>query len=180
MRKAILYVGNFGFPDGNAAAQRARANARLFADAGYHVVCVGCSSSVSHGEPQHLAAADEPGIEYWNISLPANTREWFRKITSIAELEFFFARLGQDLGLVIAYDFPAVALLRLRRRVHRAGAKLLAESTEWYTALPSASQRSPSALGLTAIEVTHQASGARPADTEPGLSVNAWPPSVET
>ena len=54
------------------------------------------------------------------------------------------------------------------------------ESTEWYTALPSAIQRSPSALGLTAIELTHQPLGASAAVTEPWLSVKLWPPSVET
>jgi hypothetical protein len=54
------------------------------------------------------------------------------------------------------------------------------ESTEWKTVSPSATQRSPSACGLTAIDVFQKASAAMPADNEPALSVKLWPRSVET
>lgn len=133
MDKTVLYIGNFSLPDGNAAAQRVRANARLLVQAGYRVVCVGCSAHVAYGAPVNLTELDEAGIEYWSISLPGSIGEWFRKITSIGELEPFFTRPGSPIALVIAYDFPSLALLRLRTRAHRAGAKLVAESTEWYS-----------------------------------------------
>lgn len=41
MKKAILYVGNFVFPDGNASGKRVLGNACILRDLGYKVFCLG-------------------------------------------------------------------------------------------------------------------------------------------
>ena len=46
----IIYIGQFIPPDGNAVAQRVRANARLFRALGYDVVLVGCDKEIATTE----------------------------------------------------------------------------------------------------------------------------------
>lgn len=40
MQKAIVYTGNFLFPDGNAAGKRVLGNVKAMNEAGYRVACV--------------------------------------------------------------------------------------------------------------------------------------------
>ena len=53
------------------------------------------------------------------------------------------------------------------------------EFTEWYRALPSVTQMSPSAFGLTTMAVSPQAFGAMACAPHIPLSPKLWPPSYE-
>ena len=44
--QTMLYVGGFVLPDGNAAAQRVVANAKLFSNIGYNVVFLNYSDDI--------------------------------------------------------------------------------------------------------------------------------------
>jgi glycosyltransferase involved in cell wall biosynthesis len=132
MSGTIIYVGAFELPDRNAAAQRARANAQIFAQLDFKTICVGVSPEVSEGRLSPLAAESNDTIEYWNRSLPQSGAAWFRRVVSVADLEPLVAANAHDLVAVIGYDFPAVSLARLKAIAHRYGAVAIGESTEWY------------------------------------------------
>lgn len=139
MNGTIIYVGAFELPDGNAAAQRARANIQIFAALGYQVVCVGVSADVAEGKlVEHIFGATD-GTTYWNRSFPASMAAWFRRVTSIDDLKPLVAAHAHDLKAIIAYDFPAVALGKLRTLAHQYGAAAIGESTEWYANAPMTS-----------------------------------------
>lgn len=136
-RNVILYVGAFELPDRNAAAQRVRANATLLAALGYEVVLVGRNS-----DPGYLANQLRPtqydGIDHecWEMGHPASQKDWLRYITSVAALNDLIEReYSGRVHSIICYNFPAIAQLRIRSVARRAGARAMADVTEWYQSL---------------------------------------------
>lgn len=133
-RKIIVYVGAFEFPSGNAAAQRALANALMLRDLGYRVVLMGLSRQMSPGQPPRRADHADVPFDCWETAFPGGMLDWFRRITTIDEIRHVAARYPSDrIAAVIAYDYPAVSQARLIRFCHRIGAKAVAEATEWYS-----------------------------------------------
>ncbi|MXO60557.1 glycosyltransferase [Altererythrobacter salegens] len=141
----VVYLGNFELPDRNAAALRVRGNARIFRDLGYRVVLVGVSRDTA-GEDLSSSSCEsgDQGIEAWAMAYPSGTGEWMRRITSIRPLIEVVERADiSRLALVICYNYPAVAQLRIAHAARRLGAKAVADVTEWYGRVPG---RSPACL----------------------------------
>lgn len=136
-RNVILYVGAFELPDLNAAAQRVRANSTLFAALGYEVVLVGRNSDPRYTANQ-LRPAQYDGIDHkcWEMGYPTGQKDWLRYITSATALNDLIEReYPGRVHSIICYNFPAIAQLRLRGVAHRAGARAMADVTEWYQSL---------------------------------------------
>ena len=77
MGKAILYVGNYIFPNGNASGKRVYGNACIFRDLGYKVFSIGFHKgnelSVSSKEYNNITYSSIPyvdGVKRLNISAP--------------------------------------------------------------------------------------------------------------
>lgn len=132
-RDIIVYVGAFEFPAGNAAAQRALANALMLRDLGYRVVLMGLSRQMSGQPPRRADHADVP-FDCWETAFPGGMLDWFRRITTIGEVRQVVGHYPSDqIAAVIAYDYPAVAQTRLIRFCRSIGARAVAEVTEWYS-----------------------------------------------
>lgn len=133
-RDIIVYVGAFEFPAGNAAAQRALANALMLRDLGYRVVLMGLSRQMSPGQPPRRADHADVPFDCWETAFPGSMLDWFRRITTIGEVRQVVGHYPSDqIGAVIAYDYPAVAQARLIRFCRSIGARAVAEVTEWYS-----------------------------------------------
>lgn len=136
-RDLILYVGAFELPDRNAAAQRVRANATLLAALGYKVVLVGRNSDPRYPANQlRPARYDCIDHECWEMGQPSSKKDWLHYITSVSALSELIEREYPDrIHSIICYNFPAIAQLRLRGVARRAGARAMADVTEWYQTL---------------------------------------------
>jgi len=136
-RNVVLYVGAFELPDRNAAAQRVRANATLLATLGYDVVLVGRNPDPDC-PPNRLRKAKYHGIDHdcWEMGHPACQKDWLRYISSVAALgELVEREYSERVHSIICYNFPAVAQFRVRKVARRAGARAMADVTEWYQSL---------------------------------------------
>ncbi|MCI5039730.1 MAG: glycosyltransferase [Donghicola eburneus] len=136
-RNVVLYVGAFELPDLNAAAQRVRANATLLTALGYEVVLVGRNSDPDCRSNQ-LRKAQYDGIDHdcWEMGHPAGQKDWLRYISGVAAMgELVEREYSGRLHSIICYNFPAIAQFRVRKVAHRAGARAMADVTEWYQSL---------------------------------------------
>lgn len=131
--KSILYVGGFVLPDGNAAAQRVMANAKLFSSIGYDVVFINYSKDVS--EPRKTTYC---GFECFEF--PKTERSLFSGFDVDCIENILEAR--QDIGLVVAYNYLAPSLARLIKVCHRKKVLCIGDVTEWYRARDAAFPKS--------------------------------------
>jgi len=133
-RDIVLYIGAFELPDRNAAAQRVLANAAILAALGYKIVLVG-RNSATELRANECQQVNFPGIDHdcWEMGHPANQVEWLRYITSVSALKNLIeGRYKGRVHSIICYNFPAIAQLRVKAVARRAGARALADVTEWY------------------------------------------------
>ena len=124
--KTVLYVGGFELPDKNAAAQRVVANARILKELGYKVVFVGIDKSLNSKTSFKETKSETADFVYYKIKYPVSLWEWFQYITSISYVSYF------QPDIIIAYNYPAFALEKLRKWCKRHHVKIIADCTEWY------------------------------------------------
>lgn len=125
--KWILYIGGFELPDKNAAAQRVIANAKAFNKLGYDTFFVGLSN-----DPTSINNVNEfEGFKYVNLEYPKTNIQWLTYLCSIKSIKTY---LDKSPDFIVAYNYPAIALDRVRRYGKRKKIPVFADSTEWYEA----------------------------------------------
>jgi glycosyltransferase involved in cell wall biosynthesis len=126
-KKWILYIGGFEMPDKNAAAQRVTANAKAFRDLGYETFFIGLSK-----DPKLINQIELfEGFKYINLSYPKNIWDWYKYLISIKHLK---KHLKNQPNLIVAYNYPAIALRKLRKWTIKNKIPLVSDCTEWYEA----------------------------------------------
>lgn len=125
----ILYIGRFELPDKEATANRVVANAKLLRDGGHEVVLAGWASDVSASEEWRESAYF--GFRCYEKHKAETPREKY-KMFSDASPELSLLK-QEKYDLLIAYDFPAVALKKLMKHCRRAGVRVVCDVSEWYT-----------------------------------------------
>ena len=120
----ILYIGGFELPDKNAAAQRVVGIAKSLRELKYEVVFVN-------------ALKKYEGIltskEYYGFQCIEYKRE--NKLDYLIGARTIISYIGTIAPkIVIAYNYPAFALNRIRRYCKKNGIKCIADVTEWYVA----------------------------------------------
>ncbi len=130
-QKTILYIGGFELPDKNAAAQRVIANAKILRTLGYEVVFISIDKTMRTKEPIQNTKNLFEEFTYYRIKYPITLSEWLHylvSIKSIIDLEKIKP------SILIAYNYPAFALMRLRKYCTKKNISLMADCTEWYEA----------------------------------------------
>lgn len=129
----ILYIGGFEMPDRNAAAHRVLGNAKALRELGYKVVFLSVDKSKS-SEASGLSRKEVvQGFDCYSTRYPSSKKEWLVYLTDISVVEDLLPQLG-DVKHIIAYNYQAVALMRLRPLCKKQGIKLIGDCTEWYNA----------------------------------------------
>lgn len=119
----ILYIGGFELPDKNAAAQRVIGNAKVLRALGYEVVFIGVNKNKEElSEPRYFE-----GFRYYEIKYPESIKEWINYLTGIKHVKQILDK-EEDISKLIAYNYPAAALNKLRKT----GIEVYADCTEWY------------------------------------------------
>lgn len=134
MGKTIFYVGGMELPDKNAAAQRVVANCKIMNDIGYKIVLAGIDKSQQFGKNVDFIKAPSVGeFECFTVPYPNSIISWFNHINSINSIIRLLKKYNKnDIFAVIAYNYPAVALMKFLRYTKNNDIKLIADCTEWY------------------------------------------------
>lgn len=133
MKKYIIYVGEMELPNKNAAAHRVIANCEIIKNSTNHdVVIVGLNRTLINNnihENNNLV----PNFRAFEYKYPSSISEWFRYITSIEYLKEIINKVGiNDVEAIIAYNYPAISLYKLRSFCIKHNIKIISDVSEWY------------------------------------------------
>jgi len=68
----ILYIGNFNFPDGNAAGKRVYGNVKLFESLGYKTAVLGFANHSEKIDSDKFNKKNYCDINHYEINYPSN------------------------------------------------------------------------------------------------------------
>ena len=126
MPKRILYIGGFELPDKNAAAQRVVGIAKGFRALGHEVVFLNSLKKYEGDTPRET--------EYFGFKCYEYQREGTKDYLLTANTALsMIEKVKPD--AIVAYNYPAVALERIRKYCKRNNLKCYADATEWYQAV---------------------------------------------
>lgn len=123
MKHIILYLGGFQLPEKNAAAQRVIGIAKGFRNLGYQVFFL-----------NSIKGYTETGVvekEYFGFKCFEYKKENEKDYLFSARTALSLIRKVNPYA-VIAYNYPAVALERIRKYCKKNEVRCFADSTEWY------------------------------------------------
>lgn len=128
----ILYVGGFELPDKNAAAHRVLSNGKIFRELGYKVVFIDVDKTLPYDSDILSTKKDVQGFECWSIPYPNSKIEWFKYLTKIDFMNVMTKKYS-DINVVVAYNYPALALRNLNKYCLNKNIKIIGDCTEWYS-----------------------------------------------
>lgn len=122
----VIYVGAFKLPNLNAAALRVINNAKALRELGYNVILVGTDKVITKDIETTKKIIN--GFDTYSV----NNNKWnkFKYILSINYIKRIH-RMYPGTKMIIAYNYPSVALEKLRKYCLQSGIKLIADCTEW-------------------------------------------------
>lgn len=127
----ILYIGGFELPDKNAAAQRAIAISKSIISLGYELILLGTSKELLSNDDISEINSNMKDLRMLQKSYPINSSQWINHVTS-CEKEIALIKKNPSIQTVICYNYPAIALWRLKKYCNKNKIKLIADVTEWY------------------------------------------------
>lgn len=133
MRKKIIYAGNFGFPNQNAAGIRVLMNGRLFHSIGYDVIYCGLSKNTGYDESNidKLNAKTFENFIYYESQYPRKLKDWlffwraYKKTASLI--------ISEKPDIVILYGSPSsfIVALLLTLLCKRENIKVISDCVDW-------------------------------------------------
>nr|WP_299034116.1 glycosyltransferase [uncultured Tenacibaculum sp.] len=128
----VLYIGGFEMPDKNAAAHRVVANAKLMSNLGYEITLIGVTKNVKQRQFISTTKKEYDGIAYYEVKYPTSIKSWMYYVTSISHIK----KIAKENKVthIIGYNYPGIALFKLKKFSRKKSIKLLADVTEWYEA----------------------------------------------
>ena len=132
-KNIIIYVGGFKLPDKNAAAQRVMSNGKIFTSLDYKVVYLGVNNELNDRKKVYKIQENTEN-NMFEEKYPSNYKEWFEYITSIKNIYSLVNNEYKDrVRAIVAYNYPAIALWKLRRYCKKNKIELFSDCTEWYS-----------------------------------------------
>jgi glycosyltransferase involved in cell wall biosynthesis len=128
----ILYIGGFELPDKNAAAHRVLSNGKILRELGYEVIFIDTDRELEYGNSILKTKKTIQGFKCWSLPYPASKKEWIHYLSNIEFSTKIFDQIN-DVKAVVAYNYPAAALIALKSYCGKKGIKVIADCTEWYS-----------------------------------------------
>lgn len=119
----VLYIGGFELPDKNAAAQRVIGVAKGFRELQYEVVFL---NSVKGINSRENVEKEYFGFQVYEYGREAEKDYLVSAKTTLEHID----KIKPD--MVIAYNYPGIALERIRKYLKKHNIKCIADATEWY------------------------------------------------
>ncbi|RAO99007.1 hypothetical protein PW5551_06530 [Petrotoga sp. 9PW.55.5.1] len=135
--KKVLYIGNFDFPNNNAAGKRVYSNGKILEELGYKVIFVGLDRNLNGEIPLKETENIYDGFIYYNFPYPRSNLDWlnYRKnLNSLIDL-FFIEEMGKDVQIVIYYGSLSLSIFikKLMRFCRKHQINLIADCTDRLT-----------------------------------------------
>ncbi len=132
--KKVLYVGNFMFPDKNAAANRVVSNGRIFRELGYTVDFVGVKKGVSGNLLDNKEEFD--GFLGYHLPAPAGIKGWLFYKNAFQKILPYLEQEKDHLEIVVLYGCPSLSLFGglLRKWCKKHGVLLFSDAVDWLSA----------------------------------------------
>ncbi|MCB6572283.1 glycosyltransferase [Eubacterium limosum] len=127
----IIYIGGFEFPDKNAAVHRGISNSKIFRDLGYKVILIGVDKKKSYNGDILKTRKSIQNFETYSEGYPKTKIEWIKYLNSIDKIKTICQEYS-DIKLLIAYNFPSIALRKLLIYSKKKNYKIISDCTEWY------------------------------------------------
>ncbi len=124
-RDKVLYIGAFELPGGNAAARRVLGNAKLLRALGHETVFLHQKAGVQESVTSYC------GFECHEFPTTPGRGTLLRGLWDTGLVERVL-KVREDIGVLIAYNYPAIALARLRVYCRARGILCLADVADWY------------------------------------------------
>lgn len=128
----FIYIGGFELPDKNAAAQRVLSNAKVLRDIGYEIIFIGTNKLLNRNdnilETHHVIE----GFDCFSVPYPNKSIEWIDYLSNTNNVEKIVKKYDNVKG-IIAYNYPSISLLKLRKFSKKNDIKLIGDCTEWYS-----------------------------------------------
>lgn len=121
--KKLVYIGS-NIPDKTPAAVRVFSNALALKEYGYDIKII--SKDTEHQTDFN----QNEGIDTWHLHSPRSTKEWISALFDVKSYTRIIDDIG-DVKVVIAYELPSLAFLKLRNYCKIKGIKLICETAEW-------------------------------------------------
>lgn len=133
-KKDIIYIGNFHFPDGNAAGKRVAANANLFRNLGYKVTIV--DTQQSSGSSIKLSNEKEvDGFKCYSLPYPKGTSGWlkFRNTYDIVRNLIESREYKHKVFAVVLYGSPVLSVFNLFLTLYckKNNIKVIVDCVDW-------------------------------------------------
>lgn len=129
MKKKILYLGNFELPDKNAAAQRVINVSKILKKLKFEIVLIGVTKNEEHFKNKKIFKEEK--FEYFEKKYPKSLLEWLKQLSSIKKEKKIISNL-ESLEAIVCYNYPAIALLKLKYYCKKRNIKIIGDITEWY------------------------------------------------
>lgn len=137
INKLVLYIGNFGFPDKDASAQRVISNGFLLKELGFEVAYIGVNRDGRKNLTDCTAPIDYRGFRGWvlpyasNLSTFLRYGDQYRRIIDIVE-----NHLDRNPDFVIFYGCPSLFILqsKLLRYFKRRLIPTISDVVDWMSA----------------------------------------------
>lgn len=137
INKLVLYIGNFGFPDKDASAQRVISNGFLLKELGFEVAYIGVNRDGRKNLTDYTAPIDYRGFRGWvlpyasDLSTFLRYGDQYRRIIDIVE-----NHLDRNPDLVIFYGCPSLFILqsKLLRYLKRRLIPTISDVVDWLSA----------------------------------------------
>ncbi len=125
--KKIIYIGGFELPNKNAAAQRVIGNSYALKELGYETIFLGVSK-----EEKNLENFKQfNDFKYYERMYPQNNIQWLSYLISVKDTIKIIKKY-EKIDFLICYNYPAIALWRLKNYCKKNNIKIIADVTEWY------------------------------------------------
>lgn len=119
----ILYIGGFTLPDNNAAAHRVINNGKALRDIGYEVIYL---NSLVKTTLNNIIDKDYFGFKCFEYK----RENLFFYLFDCKIVKNMIEKISAD--IVIAYNYPSIALNKIRRYCNKKNIICISDCTEWY------------------------------------------------
>lgn len=126
----ILYCGFYSLPDKDAAANRVINNAKALRKTGNEILFLDeqqdCDDRLLNTEHDVL------GFRTWSALRPKSFRRLLNKMISIENIKQLIEQVN-GVDIILVYNYPSIAMLKLSKYCHKHNIKLASDCTEWYS-----------------------------------------------
>ena len=108
IRRKIIYVGNFSFPNGNASGSRVLGNGYIFRHLGYEVIYIGLDNNLKEGSILSETMNEYDGFKFYSLPYPNSTKDWLSYKKRFLEVQKIINEIGSE--VIILYGTPTISI----------------------------------------------------------------------